>query len=238
MNTYKENPRILQTAINSYLAQMNIVLTLIISTIEGDPSIPFIKKNYREQIKTKQIIFAIILKKDHPGRGIEGIYYQLNNAIKYISKNTKWVSYASGNDIALPTKLYNEINMCVKNKKKVCYSSFYHYYEKQNKRKLVKFRDYNYSKHLKGNFVYDCATIKKDLFLKYTPFCTKYKNFAYWDLWLRIYEKEGNVFTYNSIPTLLYRIDNSSQHIKRKKNPKLRSENKKYRELMLKDHAN
>ena len=46
MNTYKETPSFLKKAIQSYLTQKNVSVQLIVSTVEGDPAIEFIKKHF------------------------------------------------------------------------------------------------------------------------------------------------------------------------------------------------
>ncbi len=229
MNTYNEKRERLIEAINSYLNQENVTIHIIVSTVEEDPSINTIKK-----LDNPKIDLCISTKREHPGKGPKGIFYQINKAIPLIKYG--WMSYASSNDSALKNKLYNEISECIKQQKLVCYSNFYTTDENLSKRRLIKFPDYDYKRHLKGNFVNDCATIKTALLKKFTPFKLEYENSAYWDLWLRIYEKEGNVFCHQKNPAFLYRVSEDSQHIKRKKDKKKKEHNLKIRKFMLSQH--
>lgn len=230
MNTYNEDNGILKQAIDSYLGQTNVNVQLIISTIEGDKSIEYIKNTYNDN----RITFAILPKSEHPGRGHVGIYTQLNNALQYIKY--EWVSYASSNDVALLTKSYDEIKLCLSTNKQICYSAFYVTSTDLKKRQLKKFYQYDYDKHLKGNFVTDCATISTKLLNKYMPFKLEYHNHAYWDLWLRIYEGEGNVFIYSSTPAFLYRTQTLSISTETRKNSEKRKINEQYRKFMLDNH--
>jgi len=204
--------------INSYTEQTYNDIEIIISTVIGDPSIK-IANNFN----LKCVI------SESPG-----IYSQLNKSIKHISGD--WYAYASGNDIALPTKLKDELSLCLKYNKKICYSSFYKSSDGGSTKKLIKFHDYDYNAHLKGNFVSDVALINTTILKKYLPFKEIYDNHAYWDLWLRIAENEGNIFVYNSKPEWVYIIDPKSKHIVRNKNKKLYEENKRKRLKMLSDH--
>lgn len=230
MNVYNENPIFLFQAIESYLNQINVKIQIIISTIENDPCIKLINDKYNN------IEFCISNIKEHPGYGHKGIYYQLNKSIHQI-KNY-WYSYASSNDVALTDKLYNEITKCLKMDKRICYSSFYLTDQKLNIIQLLNFHDYDFNKHLKGNFVNDCALIESKLLIEMMPFNSElYSNHAYWDLWLRIYKKYGNVFIYNPIPTFYYRKHNNALHIDTAKNNIKKNINNHYREILLSHHT-
>jgi hypothetical protein len=232
MNTYNENPQYLKEAINSYLNQKNVNVQLIISTIENDPSINIINNFYKNQ----HITLAVVNKNEHPGKGTQGIFYQLNNAIKYIKYN--WFTYASSNDVAILTKLYDEISLCKKYNKKICYSNYYITDKNLNNKKQTKFNNYDYQLHLKQSFITDCALISTDILMNLCPFnYAEYFNQAYWDLFLRAYEKYGNIFIYNNKPTFYYRILDSSSHVIRNKNKyKKQLEIYQKRKLMM-DHT-
>ncbi len=229
MNTYQEKDVYLKQAIDSYLNQKKVNIQLIISTVENDTSIQFINKNYPNKID-----LCIVSQKKHPGKGYLGIYYQLNKATKLIKH--PWYAYASSNDVALLDKLYNEIKACIDNEKSICYSSYYTTNSNLGNKKEIKFYNYDYKKHLRGNFVNDCALIKTSLLKEFLPFRVEYQNHAYWDLWLRIYEKKGNVFIYNKLPAFNYRVCFNSLHIERKKDEKKKESNIHYRKLMLSHH--
>ena len=219
INTYKNSYEDLTAAIKSYQAQQNVEMDIIISTVVGDSSI---------KIAQSLGIKKICINK------IPGIYTQLNNALKLIG--TDWFCYASGNDKTLPDKCFREINLLLNSGKKICSSAFYKTDENFRITSLKTFYDYDYDKHLKGNFISDCSMIHKSILDKYGPFKTEYGNEGYYDFWLRVYEGEGNIFLYNPAPTWLYRISEKSQHIQ----VKLDSEKMKKRKLdkinMLKVH--
>jgi hypothetical protein len=195
MNTYKEDEERLYEAIESYLCQRDVDIQLIISTVKKDISVPIARK----------------MKLDVSQSLKPGIYRQMNQAISLVRGD--WFCCAGGNDRALPTKMIDEINTCLMNNKKVCYSDFYYTDKDMNITGRASFFEYDYSKHLSGNFVYDDAIVRIDMLRKYTPFNENFGNYAYWDFWLRIAEVEGNVFAYNKNPELLYRIDETSRHI-------------------------
>lgn len=196
INTVNEVPERLEAAFNNYLYQtLDVGIHYILSTVEGDPSIEYNKKFGFEVVTSPK-----------------GIYSQLNNAVKHVE--TDWWCYASGNDIAELNKIRSEIDLCKKLNKKVCYSD-YTKVSPTGERTVVKFPEYNFQKHLKGNFVNDCSMIHKSL-LKHTPFqFEKWGNLSHWDFWLRIYKAEGNVFCHNPNPAWDYIQHENSQHILR-----------------------
>ena len=230
MNTYKENKTFLKQAIDSYLCQKDVNIQLIVSTIENDPSIFFIKENY----DPTKIELCISTFKEHPGKGIKGIYYQLNKATSMIKND--WFCYASSNDFALQGKLKKEIKMCKQNNKFVCYSDYNVTDINLKTIKKHKFPSFNYNLLLKGNFINDCAMIRTDILKNFLPFDDTYYNCGYWNLWLRIYSKLGNVFIHNPNPGFLYRHEKTSTHILRNKNKnkQLMYQNEKLK--MIKNH--
>jgi len=220
INTVNEKPEILKRAIESYVNQ-KVNTQIIISTIEGDPS-----------LKIEGVEFAVMSKKDHPGKSPKGSFMQLNNALPLIKGD--WFCFASGNDHAEPKKLLLEILTCKLQRKEICYSAFYSI---ENDIKTVKsFHKYDFSQHLKGNFVSDCALISRAIVEKYLPFKIELKNYAYWDLWLRVFEGEGDVFAYNPTPTWNYIQNADDMHNIRKRSPEQIAEAKADREYMLSFH--
>jgi hypothetical protein len=216
MNTYQESKDNLIRSINNVFKQRNVDIELIISTVEDDPSIEIIKKYYP---KSKQIKLCISSKAEHPGRGPNGIYYQINKALNLVTK--RWFTYISSNDAFNNDKFYREISMCVMFRKKVCYSNFYKCKNTiANKKVYYKsaphLTNYNYNKHKNGNYVNDCAVIETELLNKLKPFnYPLYGNTAYWDFWLRVYENYGDQFIYLHTPTWYYIVTNASQHLNR-----------------------
>jgi hypothetical protein len=73
INTINENPLVLKKAVDSYLKQYGVKVQLIISTIEGDPS-----------LSLKGVDFAMLKKEDHVGRSPRGSFQQLNNTLPLI----------------------------------------------------------------------------------------------------------------------------------------------------------
>lgn len=229
MNTFNERLPYLKEAIDSYLNQRHVDVQLIVSTVEGDHSIKFIKSNYAE------VDLVVLPKTQHPGKSPKASFIQLNNALPYIKGD--WFCFASSNDFADPDKLINEIHACKYNGKEVCYSSFNLVDENGTYISRRRFHPYDYSKHLQGNFVSDCALISRRLVDKYLPFNIDLNNYAYWDLWLRIYEGEGNVFVYNHNSTWNYRQDSESMHIKRRSSKLQQMKANQDRERMLSLHV-
>jgi hypothetical protein len=237
MNTFKENPKYLKDAVLSYVKQRNVNIHLIISTLEGDPSIEFVKRTFSEPRYAKEnlldkIEFCVSTKKEHPGKGIAGIYYQLNKATGMIKEDSEWFCYASSNDVAVITKCEQEIAACLKAKKQVCYSAYAKTNALLKSMKPVNFHQFNYLKLLKGNFISDCSLIKTALLRRFLPFDARYYNCGFWDLWLRIYNEVGNVFVYSPGIAFLYRITPQSTHIQRQKEVKKKQIYAKGRETM------
>lgn len=225
MNVCEEKEFDMARAIDSYLSQD---VQLIVSTLENDKCISFIKRNY------PQIELVITKKKDHPGRSPQGSFTQLNNALPLIK--TDWFCFASSNDTALFNKISLEISACERTGKKICYSAFHTTDENMNNTGTRFFHDYDFQRHKRGNFVSDCALMHRSIVEKYLPFKLELNNYAYWDLWLRVYEGEGNVFVYNPIPTWNYRISENSMHIKRRSDPEQMAKYKQDELRMLKLH--
>jgi hypothetical protein len=199
MNTWNENPCWLEAAVESYLNQKNVIIQLIVSTVEGDPSIALLK-NY------PQLEFCINEK--------SGIYEQLNKACELICY--PWFAYAASDDIALPTKLFDEINMCLDNNKKICSSACHKTDGDLNIISTYKVPDsYSIVDNLRGCFVSDCALVSTEILKKYGPFDEAMDNMAHWDFWLRVAIVDPNVFIFNKEATWLYRQHSNARHIKR-----------------------
>lgn len=227
MNTINEDPKLLIRAVDSYLIQKNC--ELIISTVEEDPSISF--------LKDRNLKIVTMPREGHPyfskGKSPRGSFLQLNNGLKHITGD--WFTFASGNDYSYPHKLKLEVDMCKSRNKEVCYSAYDYQYEDGSKKTQL-FHEYDWDRHMVGNFVADCSMISRRLVNKYLPFNTELNNYAYWDLWLRIRKVEGNVFCYNPVPAWVYVQDSDSMHVKRFKDPVKLQEAAKDRERMLSLH--
>ena len=223
INTVDEVQERLKTAIQSYKNQTGVKMQILVSTIKNDPAIVIAHEMGVECIVNPE----------------KGIYKQLNNAMHYIKSD--WWSFASGNDTAEPEKMINEINMCLNNNKKVCYSNFIQHYPDRKEVSFYsaeKFSPYSYMLHLTGNFVNDCSMQHVSLIEKYAPFrYEEFGNDSMWDFWLRVAEGEGeHVFIYNPERTWTYHIYDSSKHIVRQKNPEELQRYAEIRHKMLNTH--
>jgi len=232
MNTVNEDVFFLQRSIESYIQQVRVDMQLLISTVSGDKNIPFIQNKYPE------IQIVEMPKELHPSfHGIKspkGSFLQLNNALPFFKG--EWFTFAGGNDYAYSNKLATEIELCIKREKEICYSAYDYINENNELIKKIYFREYDYEKHFIGNFVADSSIVSKRLVDKYLPFRVELNNYAYWDLWLRIFEGEGDVFCYNNHPTWAYMQDENSMHIKRWKDEKAMAEAEMDKERMLNLH--
>lgn len=235
VNSYQPEKNDLLRSINGSLNQIGVNVTIIIITIEDDPTI-----NIINELNNNKIKLVIIKKIDHPGKGPKGIYYQLNEGIKHIK--TRFFSYFSSNDIIYPHKSINEITKICNNDAVFCYSSFLIKYNNKVKKFSFPINKMNYTNLLNQNFINDCATIdlskldKKLLYFEYK----KFENHSYWNLWLTIIKKYGETsFIYNNNPEWEYiRNINKSQSLQRKKNIVEEFKNQNLREYLRFYHNN
>lgn len=225
MNSFRNDPDQLKQAIQSYLTQSEVKVELIISTVIGDTAISVVN-----DINNTLSIDIKLCITESPN-----IYNQLNNALKHCTG--EWICYASGNDTAVNGKLILEVQECLSKNKLICYSAFNECDHLLNFVKVRSFHEYSYKKHLKGNFVNDCSMIHRSIIEKYAPYKgDQFGNMAHWDFWLRVFEGEGDVFCYNSIPTWNYRISPTSAHVKRQHDPELQRINNLAKSKMLSSH--
>ena len=125
----------------------------------------------------------------------------------------------SGNDIAYPNKLRSEIETCIKNNAKICYSGFDRYDVSSGKKKSMRFKKYSFKAHLEGNYVTDVATMHKSVSDEYGPFSAEVDNMGYWEFWLRVGQEHPEYFVYNPASTFKYIVSEDSRHVKRKSDP-------------------
>jgi glycosyltransferase involved in cell wall biosynthesis len=224
INSYKNYPPYLDTAIKSCLSQEGVKVRLIISTVDGDPA----------EAQAKAIDKNIIVVK----RPTPGIYEQLNNALPAIG-DAQWYHYFSGNDYMEPYKNQIEIATAIAQDKKICYSNYWYtnkFLRCDPPTRLT--NPYNYAKHLAGNYTPDWSIIRTDILKKYAPFQERLGNYAYWDFWLRVTEGEGNIYAFNPKPAVRYRIVPTSKHILRRKNKAEKARYLRVRNAMLAEHRN
>ncbi len=216
MNSYKEQEAYFHKAVRNALRAG--CGQLILSTVKGDSCI---------QWAMEYPITVVVNSRP-------GIFSQLNAMLPHITE--PYVCYASSNDYMLHNKLSLESAILRDSGMKVCYSSFLVYDKTTGMQRIARFDDYSYRENLQKSIGSDCAMVETEAFLRYTPFRVKYKNNCYRDLWLRIYEGEGDVFVYNDKPTWVYVVTKGSQHVRRAKDAELHKKNLSERAAMLKDH--
>ena len=221
INSYKDNQDTLRDVIESYQKQtVSCEVEIIVSTIKNDPAIDTAKSMNVDKICTG---------------ATPSIWSQLNRGVNYATGD--WFCYASGNDEAMPNKLKDELSLLLKTGKKVCYSACYIVNENGEITGVNEFHPYDYEKHLLGNFTTDVLMINMEVLRKYLPFRKEYGNSIYWDMWLRVYEGEGDVFVYNPKPNYLYCIDGMGRHSKKKKNPAIWNRDELTKAQMLRSHG-
>ncbi len=220
INTYNEKPELLFRAVESYRTQVEKP-HIILCTVEDDINIELIKSSYLD------CELCILTKEEHGGRGPKGCFVQLNKAIKLIK--TEYWCFASSNDYAHQRKLLLELNYLKTRGALVCYSDYI--LSKGDRMIRIEFPDYNYEKHLVNNFVSDLSLMHISVRDRFLPFRTEFNNYAFWDLWLRIYEAEGKkAFVRNPRATWVYCKSEDSMSVQRKLDPekiRLAEEDKK-----------
>jgi len=217
INSYMDDPGDYKRVINDYLSQEGVKIQIIISTV----------------VKDKIIKYAKSLKLDIVISQKPGIYRQLNKALKRVKGD--WFNYSSANDSIQKDKLIREINYCLGNDKKICYSCFN--VEKDGQKTVNQLEDYSYSENLKRNFISDLAVVNSSLINKYAPFKKEFGNWAYWDFWLRIAEEEGNIFIYYPEPTWTYLVSKNSRHIRKLGNKKMWDKDEQDKKNMFLSHG-
>lgn len=224
--SYKDGRERFDMAIRSILAQKGVNVHLILSTVKGDDCLKWIKKHSGD--------IDVVTMDDHGKKDPTNSFKQIIKAIQKIKH--RWTTFCSANDPLMLDKCFNETAILKRTGKLVCYSARLDADENGNVVREVQFPPYNFNKHLESNFVYDGSMVYTPLFMKYMPFRIKWYNCGYWDLWLRIFKGEGNVFAYNPRPVKKYIISADSMHQMREKNVKNKKRHLKDRDAMLKSH--
>ena len=205
LNSINERADYFDLGVRSVLNQEGVEVQLILSTIENDVSIERIK-DYKGDIDV-----VTMPANEHPGHSPLGSFMQLNNAMKALEGD--YYTFAAANDIMETFKCKQETDLLGKTRK-VCYSGYYEMDANGNINGGQGFYAYHPVKHRTLNFVADCSMVEVETLLKYMPFRTQFHNYAYWDLWLRIYKDLGNVFVYNPNSTWRYRQNAEAMHVR------------------------
>lgn len=230
LNTYRAKQGWLKDAVESYQNQTNAQADILISTVEGDPSLQTLRGS-------KNVRFCVSPE--------AGIYRQLNLALTMI--DCPYFCYAADDDIALPHKLSSEIKLLKAHKTTKVVSSSY---VKTNEalRLTTTFKcpkHYDLADHLERNFVTDCAMIETSLLDKYDQgisehFDMSIGNFAHWDFWIRValygVSLGEELITFNDDPTWLYRQHSKAQHIVRSRDEEKKKRNQAERIRFLYKH--
>ena len=220
INTFNGNQKWLLDAVMSYINQEKVNVQLIVSTVKGDMALKTLSG-------ISGVEFCINNK--------PGIYTQLNNAIKLVEN--EWFCYAAGDDIAIRTKVSEEINACKEYNKKICASGFFITDSNLNELNRVGTNmKYDISEHLSRNMVSDCSLFHSSLLQEFGPFDLECGNHGFWDFWLRIGKVSPEYFLLQKTPRWHYRQHSAAKHAKRAKNIKKMEKNERERKLMLSKH--
>ena len=153
---------------------------------------------------------------------------------------TKYVSWTSSDDLMWEHKYAFEMAAVTKHPHiKVAYSNYTMTDENLNKPRIIQLQPYSLEAHKNGNIVSDLAVWETDLWHEFGGFdCETFRNYSFWDFWLKIAEKYGEqVFTHLNTTTWFYRQDADSTHIKRRKSPEMQEEANRDRAAMLMSHG-
>ena len=185
INSYKPDKTDFLKSIQGCLNQIFVNITIIVSTVENDPTIEFVNELNNPNVK-----LVISKLSEHPGKGPKGIFFQLNKALREVK--TKYFSYFSSNDIIYPSKSYNEIETIKNNESIFCFSRYNSIFP--NKKVPFNFSESNMNidNLMKSNFINDCATIDLSKLSEPLEFnYEKYGNCSYWHLWIKLINKHG-----------------------------------------------
>jgi hypothetical protein len=228
MNTFNERIDWLKASIAVVSPQVDM---LIVSVCEGDTNYEWLMKHTPDNV-----VVVVLPYSQQLGKCPQQSFRQINNAIAHV--DTKYVSWTSSDDLMSASKYQDELDLLVGFDKKVCYSDYYMTDENLSVTKRISLGKYDHARHLKGNFVSDLSLMETALLTKYGLQGDKFRNYAFWDMWLRIYEGEGDVFINNAEPTWYYRQDPESTHIKRQRSADMQAEADRDRAYMLSHHTN
>ncbi len=228
MNSAGENPAYFKEAVKSILTQEDINIHLILSTIENDPSIEWIKA-HKGDITT----FVTPLE-GHPGRGPAGSFYQLNKALKAV--RYEYFVFMSSNDVMLPNKYHKEIEAAESKGGYMGYSDFVMTDQHLTRGSECRFGAFQKDRHWQTNFIPDQSVINSNKLWKLLPFNEAWFNCGYWDFWMRVYEEFGDVFGYYNGITRLYRQEANQMHVVRRNNKEDQRLHEKHKGEMLKHH--
>ena len=227
INTLNEDWANLSRELTAWIKQAEQV---IVSTTDADRNIPAIQ----EQFPTVDIV--TMPHGEHPGHSPLGSFMQLNNSLPHVKGD--WWCFASGNDFVYPNKIRDELATANKTGAKVIYSEFNYTDETGRIKSRQRLRPYDATAHESTNIIPDCSLIHRSVLDEFLPFNTDLRNYAYWDLWLRLRSQYGpKVFAHCPSVTWGYRQGSNDMHMKREKSPEQKADAASDRASMLARHG-
>lgn len=228
INTLNEDWGNLSRELTAWLKQADQV---IISTTDADKNIAAI----RGQFPTVDIV--TMPHGEHPGHSPLGSFMQLNNAMPHVKG--EWWCFASGNDYVYPNKIADELATAKRTGALVVYSDFNYTDESGKVKSRQRFKPYDAKAHEHTNIIPDCSLIHRSIIDRFGPFrCGKYRNYSYWDMWLRARKELGQrIFAHNAVPTWGYRQGSADMHVKRERSPQMKADAMIDRYRMLTDNG-
>lgn len=228
INTMNERWENLSRELTAWTKQADQV---IVSTTDADVNIDRIRKEF------PWVDIVTMRHGDHPGHCPLGSFMQLNNAMPHVKG--EWWCFASGNDYVYPNKLRDEIATAQRTGAKVIYSDFNYTDENGKIKSRQRFKAYNPTAHERQNIIPDCSLIHRSILAEFMPFrCETFRNYSYWDLWLRVRKVYGNgVFAHCPTVTWGYRQGSDDMHVRRTKSATQKAEAETDRATMLATHG-
>lgn len=232
MNTWNVRPEWLEASVMAVYPQ---VKRLIISYCEGDDNEDYLK-GYAAMCGNVDL--CVLPKSEQLGKCPQQSFRQINKAMPMVT--TKYVSWASSDDLMWEHKYGYEMDAMMRfEDNKVVYSNYFMTNENLENPSEIKLTTYSLEAHKTGNIVSDLAVWETDLWHEFGGFdCDRFRNYSFWDFWLKVAEKYGEyVFHHLIHPTWYYRQDAESTHIKRRKSPEMQQEANRDRAAMLISHG-
>lgn len=228
INTLNEDWGNLSRELTAWLKQADQV---IVSTTDADRNIAAI----RGQFPTVDIV--TMPHGEHPGHSPLGSFMQLNNAMPHVKG--EWWCFASGNDYVYPNKIADELATAKRTGALVVYSDFNYTDETGDVKSRQRFKKYVAVNHDRQNIIPDCSLIHRSILDEFMPFrCEQFRNYSYWDLWLRARAKYGaSIFAHCDSVTWGYRQASTDMHVRRMKSEAQKMEAQRDRSAMLSSHA-
>lgn len=227
MNTFNERRDWLKAALDRVAPQVKHV---IISACEGDQNTAYLR-----EILPNNARLVLLPYHEQLGKCPQQSFRQINNALPYVA--TEYVSWTSSDDLMHPEKYQRELDTLLSTGKQIVYSDYEMVDADLRHQCFVSLGEYRYDRHLTNNFVSDLSLMRTDLLREFKLHGDRWRNYAFWDMWLRIFMARGNVFVNLPQPMWQYRQDADSTHMKRKRSPEMQAEADRDRRAMLKSHG-